>query len=268
MGCFSFICLETSKPIISNSSDGDPVWLFLLEKGEVIEYMYGNYDSYGRVFETPPNETDGFPESFKWVNDWHAIKYANAADYASGIAVIHGDHWGMGCVFPSYISEFDPNQGWGSGECDYTDEFGDPCEACDSCNIMEGPFEQVETPIHMIKDIHGHGFVPVETKVSEPEPEVPQKTHQIDIGDDLLKLMQESYKDGKQFTDNDVLLRCIAKDNPDLFLTAEQTKTNLAIDELAADIRGVDDSHNKGAAALAELLIEKGWRREAQDTTS
>ena len=36
------------------------------------------------------------------------------------------------------------------------------------------------------------------------------------------------------------------------------------IDRLAADIRAIDGAHSLGAGALAEALIEKGWRAPAK----
>jgi len=105
MGCFSYMCKKSGKAILSDSFSGDAVHLFLLYKGEVIEYMYGNYDSYGRVF----SNSNG---SFEWKMDWSDIidlSYEN--DNTSGIAAILDSHFNG--EFPTERSNFDPNQGWG-----------------------------------------------------------------------------------------------------------------------------------------------------------
>ena len=60
MGCFSFMCKHCGKAVLSSSFDGDPVTLYLLLDGKVIEQMEGEYDSYGRVFK-PGNK-----DSYKW----------------------------------------------------------------------------------------------------------------------------------------------------------------------------------------------------------
>lgn len=60
MGCFSFLCKECGRGILSSSFDGEPVTLYLLHNGKVIEQMEGEYDSYGRVFEPGNND------SYKW----------------------------------------------------------------------------------------------------------------------------------------------------------------------------------------------------------
>lgn len=132
MGCFSFLCLESGKPINSSSFGGDPVHLFLLRKGEVIEYMYGNYDSYGRVFtgKQDPDRSDTFETSFIWgggddadYKQWLAVCALmsgtyDGSDMSSGIAAIHGHLWTpMADPWPTRASASDPNQGWGdSGE--------------------------------------------------------------------------------------------------------------------------------------------------------
>lgn len=50
MGCFSYLCKECGKGILSNSFKGEMVKLFYIKDGKVIEMMEGEYDSYGRVF--------------------------------------------------------------------------------------------------------------------------------------------------------------------------------------------------------------------------
>lgn len=67
MGCFSFICKECNKPVLSNSFTGQKVKLFLLENGNVIQDMEGEYDSYGRVF-TKDNK-----DSVQWEKEWSEV---------------------------------------------------------------------------------------------------------------------------------------------------------------------------------------------------
>ena len=105
MGCFSFKCKESGKPVASSSFDGDAVRLYLLEDGKVIEEMVGHYDSYGRVF-------DGKGDSFEWKKDWGEIVDSMFdGNERNGIAVV------LECYFtgtiPTTQSEDDPNQGWG-----------------------------------------------------------------------------------------------------------------------------------------------------------
>jgi len=100
MGCFSYLCKECNKPINSSSFTGEGVKLFLLQKGEVLEEMQGNYNSYGEVFDE------------EWTNEWENIvdlKF-NGRD-EDGIAAIHTDCW-KGNI-PTTQSESDENQGWG-----------------------------------------------------------------------------------------------------------------------------------------------------------
>jgi len=115
MGCFSFMCKECGKPILSNSFAGQLVKLFLLKDGEVIEEMEGQYDSYGRVF-------DDNMDSIEWKMPWAgwAIPEGSTeltvcdlmgADARSGIAAVHTKCW-KGNV-PTAESDYDPDQGWG-----------------------------------------------------------------------------------------------------------------------------------------------------------
>ena len=107
MGCFSFICKETGKPVNSSSVNGDPVHLFLLKNGKVIEHMHGNYDSYGRVF-------DGKGDSFEWDLDWNDVcDLMFNCDKHNGIAAIIGPYWKEGDPYPTERSQDDPDQGWG-----------------------------------------------------------------------------------------------------------------------------------------------------------
>jgi hypothetical protein len=117
MGCFSFICKKSGKAVISDSFSGNAVHLFLLEKGKVIEHMFGNYDSYGRVFSDKKYSDDSsFTEfsSFEWKKDWDEIVNIHfSKDESSGIAAILADCWKEGDVYPTERSLDDPNQGWG-----------------------------------------------------------------------------------------------------------------------------------------------------------
>ena len=105
MGCFSFLCKETNESILSSSFSGDAVHLFLLKDGKVIEKMYGNYDSYGGVF-------DGGGDSFEWTTEWCEVcNLMFDEEHNNGIAAIL-DVAFTGQI-PTTRSEADPNQGWG-----------------------------------------------------------------------------------------------------------------------------------------------------------
>lgn len=60
MGCFSYLCKHCGKGVLSSSFDGEEVTLYLLNEGEVVEQMSGQYDSYGKVF------TEGNKDSIQW----------------------------------------------------------------------------------------------------------------------------------------------------------------------------------------------------------
>ena len=122
MGCFSFICKKSNKPVNSTSFEGDPVHLFLLKDGKVIERMSGNYDSYGGVFDIKG-------DSFEWAMDWDAVCNLMFDDNKSnGIAAILGPYWKEGDPHPITRSLGDPNQGWGSN----------------------GPFQPFKEPVHVV----------------------------------------------------------------------------------------------------------------------
>lgn len=108
MGCFSYLCKNSGKPVNSTSFDGDLVYLFLLEKGRVIEEMYGNYDSYGGIFNGA--------ESFEWSKDWsQCVEDHFGDDESTGFAAVLAEHYDGNP--PTTRSKDDPNQGWGeSGE--------------------------------------------------------------------------------------------------------------------------------------------------------
>lgn len=117
MGCFSFLCKESNEPILSSSFSGDAVHLFLLKNGKVIEHMFGNYDSYGRVFSDKKEKNDTSlteTSSFKWKMEWKDVcnlMFSN--DTSNGIAAILAPFWKEGDPYPTTRSEDDPGQGWG-----------------------------------------------------------------------------------------------------------------------------------------------------------
>ncbi len=116
MGCFSFICKKSGEPVLSSSFDGDAVHLFLLKDGKLIEYMLGNYDSYGRVFSNIKNKDNKHLEyeSFEWNLDWGDVcNLMFSSNKRNGIAAILEPYWKKGDLIPEERSEGDPNQGWG-----------------------------------------------------------------------------------------------------------------------------------------------------------
>lgn len=109
MGCFSFMCKECGRPILSNSFSGQRVKLFLLKHGKVIQKMEGEYDSYGRVFDKH-KET-----SILWKKDWNTVcDLMFDDDHSNGIAAIHSKCF-TGKI-PKTRSDDDPNQGWGEND--------------------------------------------------------------------------------------------------------------------------------------------------------
>ena len=114
MGCFSYICKKSGRAVNSTSSRGDRVHLFLLKDGKVIEHMYGNYDSYGRVFTTEKVPGCELFESFEWQTDWNKVVDMHfSSNKGNGIAAILGPYWKEGDPYPTERSEDDPDQGWG-----------------------------------------------------------------------------------------------------------------------------------------------------------
>lgn len=134
MGCFSFLCKKSGRPALSTSFSGSPCYLFLLKEGKVIETMYGNYDSYGRVFKGEGQD------SFEWEMDWHDVcGLMFNSDDRNGLAMILAEHFDG--ELPITASEQDPNQGWGS-EDDDEDLMGD-CSA--------DKFAWVDFPYHFVQ---------------------------------------------------------------------------------------------------------------------
>ncbi len=115
MGCFSFKCKESGKPVASSSFDGDAVRLYLLKDGKVIEEMRGHYDSYGRVFgiEKEPNDTSMTETtSYEWKTPWGEVcDLMFNPNESNGIAAV------LECYFtgeiPTTRSDDDRDQGWG-----------------------------------------------------------------------------------------------------------------------------------------------------------
>lgn len=115
MGCFSFICKECGKAIISNSFRGQEVEMFLLKNGKVLEHISGEYDSYGRVFIKGSQCKEinyPLPESKEWNMPWTEVCDLMFDDESGdGIATIHTKCYNG--IEPTTKSKDDPNQGWG-----------------------------------------------------------------------------------------------------------------------------------------------------------
>lgn len=138
MGCFSYMCLNSDKPVLSTSFSGSPVYLFLLKGGEVIEEMYGNYDSYGRVFTTELDTSvkHELYKSFKWnMPRGQVVDLKFNSNPGDGIAAILAEHYDG--VKPTEQSSDDPNQGWGES-AELLEETG------------EGGYKRVEKPYHKV----------------------------------------------------------------------------------------------------------------------
>jgi len=102
------MCKHCGSPILSNSFAGQPVKLFLLKDGEVIEQMEGEYDSYGRIF----NENK---ESIQWKMEWGDVcDLMFHKNKNNGIAAIHSSCYQED--IPNERSKDDPNQGWGDDD--------------------------------------------------------------------------------------------------------------------------------------------------------
>lgn len=185
MGCFSFLCKESGKAALSTSFDGSPCYLFLLKDGKVIEEMYGNYDSYGRVF-TSKEDAHGNRESFKWAMPWSKVcTLMFSSNLGDGIAVVLADYF-TGEI-PTEQSEDDPNQGWGGDEDEDPDCFS---------SVENNIFKRVDNPYHKV-----HNNL-IETE-SEDEMEIEEEEDEIIKLplSELKKIAREAYelgfKDGK-----------------------------------------------------------------------
>lgn len=150
MGCFSFICQKTKEPILSSSFKGDAVHLFLLKDGIVIEHMFGNYDSYGRVFSNVKDSNDkSLTEfsSYEWNLPWGDVcNLMFSSNKGNGIAAILGPYWKEGDPYPTERSKDDPEQGWGEHES-WSPEFSEVLQT-----TVEKPFHKI-IPAEDEKDI-------------------------------------------------------------------------------------------------------------------
>lgn len=161
MGCFSFICQKSGKPVNSSSFKGDRVHLFLLKDGKVIEHMYGNYDSYGRVFSDKKDPKDTSltdASSFEWKMDWGiVVDLMFDKDRSNGIAAILEPFWKEGDPYPTERSNDDPDQGW--GRLKNSDKVDHPYHKITVINndFFEGEVEEIECEI--IEDIDDETLV-------------------------------------------------------------------------------------------------------------
>lgn len=131
MGCFSFLCKKTGRGVQSTSFSGEPVHLFLLKNGKILEYMFGNYNSYGQVFKNK------LTESFEWKMEWGEVcDLMFSKDKSNGIAAILASHFVEGEI-PTTRSEDDPNQGWGAND----EDFGST--SSDKYKIVKKPFHKI-----------------------------------------------------------------------------------------------------------------------------
>ena len=126
MGCFSFLCQGCKQPINSSSFRGERCDLFLLEDGEIIEHMNGEYDSYGRVFDEEGKSIHW--KSYPWshINDIKDFIYPPdkegltvcdlmfRKERNNGIAAFHEECYKkIAPTQPIVRSLDDPDQGWG-----------------------------------------------------------------------------------------------------------------------------------------------------------
>jgi hypothetical protein len=120
MGCFSYMCSECEHPICSDSFSGEHAILMLVKDGTVIEWMQGEYDSYGRVFKMDPRpykqKEFGLRDvttSYEWtVMDWGDIVDLHFhGNSESGIAAYHSGCFN-GDMENVDVSDDDPEQGW------------------------------------------------------------------------------------------------------------------------------------------------------------
>ena len=81
--------------------------------------MYGNYDSYGRVFgkgKDPEDKSMTEETSFEWKTPWNeCCDLMFDPDRSNGIALIHDAYWKEGDPYPTERSDDDPDQGWNEG---------------------------------------------------------------------------------------------------------------------------------------------------------
>ena len=129
MGCHSWICSECGDSIRSNTFSGEFCILFLLEDGEVREWMQGEYDSYGRVFKSATTGMSVAPGEDAWgevsVSQlWESMEWKDicrliaSSDPNSGIAAYHIRCWHGHEGNQPVISANDPDQGAGIDDSD------------------------------------------------------------------------------------------------------------------------------------------------------
>ena len=133
MGCHSYICSECEHPIWSDSFGGEHAILMLVDEGTVLEWMQGQYNSYGRVFKTDTPSPEGGDESYDWTAmDWGDIVdlHYNGCSY-SGIAAYHSKCFD-GDMQNVCVSDSDPEQGWGYQEYEGAGKYRFPTEGTHS----------------------------------------------------------------------------------------------------------------------------------------
>jgi len=134
MGCFSSLCKVCGKGVQSTSFSGHECHLFLLKEGKVIEYMSGEYNSYGGVFIDDHSlkarntlskldigeRPNSLRDSQEWKMDWSdCCELMFDKDPSNGFAYYHD--WCYNGQIPTTQSDGDPNQGWGEGGEDFAD---------------------------------------------------------------------------------------------------------------------------------------------------
>lgn len=129
MGCFSFICSECGDAIRSNSFSGEFCILFLVEDGEIREWMQGEYDCYGRVFKSATTGMGVAPGEDAWgevsVSQlWESMEWKDVCTLMhngepnSGIAAYHIRCWHAHEGNQPEVSRHDPDQGAGVDDSD------------------------------------------------------------------------------------------------------------------------------------------------------
>lgn len=130
MGCYSYICPDCEEPINSDSFSGENCVLFLMKDGEIIEWMQGQYNSYGCVFDEQGN-------SLEWVEGYDEMCDLVFSDsFETGIAAYHTDCYRRHAG-PLEVSASDPDQGWN----DYKHPTEGPCDRaiCDPDGSIRTP---------------------------------------------------------------------------------------------------------------------------------
>lgn len=109
MGCFSYLCSECGHSIKSDCFSGEHCILMVVgDDDKVVEWMQGEYDSYGRVFSMDASalkkteDHSQHTECYEWTTE---DRYGSIAAYHSGC--FDGDMENV------EISEGDSEQGCG-----------------------------------------------------------------------------------------------------------------------------------------------------------